>query len=288
MHSVSWGRSKLQHTFVLRSWASCWSFAWCVGFSSALAGLFLVFAALPAYAAERLVPVSVSGSSYYSNYSPQKAFDGNLQTVFVGHGAYPMWLEVDLGADYVLTRYEIYHEPFAPLTAPKTWAVKVSAQGNSWSDVDSRSGIVNWGGELVGRAFSVSSSVPGRFLRFEFAESVNAVTEMDIREIFLFGDRYTAPIPSPSPSSSPSPLPSSSPSPTPAPGQTTNPDGSIDVRVNVGVRVDPVEVRMPSSVDLVVPIIQDPAWLPVWEKGISVAIKVAFLLVLGWFFGRVV
>ncbi|MNY01712.1 hypothetical protein D3C86_1342550 [compost metagenome] len=83
-----------------------------------------------------------------------------------------------------------------------------------------------------------------------FMGEVAGLSSIDISEVQVF---EAAAEPSPGPSSSPgsSPPPSS------------------------------------SSVDLNIPVIQDPAWLPVWEKGFGLALQCAALFVFAFFMWRV-
>lgn len=50
----------------------------------------------------KITPVGVTASSYYGSYTPDKAIDGNLTTVWLAPSFPTQWIEVDLGTPVVL------------------------------------------------------------------------------------------------------------------------------------------------------------------------------------------
>lgn len=93
---------------------------------------------------------SAVASSQDGSDAPSRTVDDNIDTEWVSASgqAVPSWVAIDLGAAYVLTSYSIRSQRVVTGRTPSQWKLQgnnaSTGSGETWVDVDSRSGQTGW------------------------------------------------------------------------------------------------------------------------------------------------
>ena len=97
---------------------------------------------IPVMTAATTSGVTVSGSSYYSDGYPYKAFDGNESTAWVGpNSSTGQWLQVSFPAPVSAASYRLWSGSTATDGGQHAWTLSGSNDGSTWAVLDTRSGL---------------------------------------------------------------------------------------------------------------------------------------------------
>jgi hypothetical protein len=100
-----------------------------------------------------------TASSYYLSYTPSKAVDGNISTLWSAGGVAPRWIYVDLGSVRGLTEVRVLAGTGGTPVGTTYYNVQVSDDATNWTTVASASNASN-------TTFTVSPvSASGRYVR---------------------------------------------------------------------------------------------------------------------------
>ncbi|MDH3324956.1 MAG: hypothetical protein OEL89_04925, partial [Candidatus Peregrinibacteria bacterium] len=106
-------------------------------------------------------------------------------TIWHSSAAPPQWVRVDFGSGNakIITSYTIKSSPTHTVSAPITWTLDGSADGSSWTTIDTRSSQASWGaGEI--RTFDVTNDSAYQYYRINTtvtdANLYVAIAEMEL------------------------------------------------------------------------------------------------------------
>jgi hypothetical protein len=129
--------------------------------------------------------VSTAGPTY----SPEwQAFDGNLDTYWLGQSGSPWTLEIDLGTPQVLGSYAMAIEFAGALSSgrtPSAWEMQGSNDGSSWTALDTQTGIT-WPSNETQTFTLATASAACRYYRLHITASNGDATYCGISELYLY------------------------------------------------------------------------------------------------------
>jgi hypothetical protein len=149
-------------------------------------------------------PYNVTTSSVYSTYQGWQSFDGveplvNTANGWIANGTTgTITLDLGVGNEQVLTRYEFYPYYPDPTRSPKDWKIQGSNDNVTWIDIDTQVGITGWTAG-VKKSFNITSGVKDKFRYFRVNVTANnGGTYLAIGEINFFSltPKYIKSIPS--------------------------------------------------------------------------------------------
>ncbi|MEU4240087.1 discoidin domain-containing protein [Actinoplanes sp. NPDC026619] len=109
----------------------------------------------------------VSASSTNGGFPAANAVDGNAASYWESSGAFPQWLQVDLGAAYPVTRL-VLRLPAGWERRTQTIGIEAGSDGSTWSAAAGSAGLVF--DPASGNAVTVAlSGATARFFRLSFA-----------------------------------------------------------------------------------------------------------------------
>jgi hypothetical protein len=113
---------------------------------------------------------TASASSAYSGYPAAEAFDGDTrdESAWAAAAVGPAWLQAQLAAPGVMTHYTLGRRVGYLLQAPKTWTMKGSNDGVTWTVLDTRTNEA-WASDAT-RSFSFSNSTAYTYYRLDVTE----------------------------------------------------------------------------------------------------------------------
>lgn len=117
---------------------------------------------IPGNITDEVVEVAASGEYAEAGEVKENLFDGDVNTkwlVFAGTG----WVKAKLSKPIKVARYALASANDAPERDPRDWTLEGSADGQSWSAVDTRAGEV-FDARLKTREFDVAT--PGAYLYY--------------------------------------------------------------------------------------------------------------------------
>lgn len=135
-------------------------------------------------------PFVASASSVFSFNAAYKAFDGVITGAssaknWLGTGGGTDWLQLDCGAVYTLTSYNVASQN-EPNRAPKNWTMQGSNNGSAWVTLDTQSNQTAWG-LYESRLYIVTGAAAYRFFRLNITANNGDATYTQVAELYLFG-----------------------------------------------------------------------------------------------------
>ncbi|MEU0572336.1 GH92 family glycosyl hydrolase, partial [Nonomuraea sp. NPDC005983] len=118
---------------------------------------------IPGAITDEIVDIAASGEYTASGEVKENLFDGDVNTkwlVFTRTG----WVSVKLSKPIAVARYAMASANDAPERDPRDWALEGSADGRTWTAVDTRTNEV-FDGRLRTREFTVAAPVPYLYYR---------------------------------------------------------------------------------------------------------------------------
>ncbi len=140
------------------------------------------------YGSNTAVGGTVTASSSYTTYTPDRAFDGNTTSEWVSNNALPAWLQYDLGTGNSkrVGKYSIYYEhPSSYDHSPSQWTFEASNDGNTWTVLDTQNGqgwtIDGWKG------FPITNTAYYRYYRLNITDNKGSIDNyIQINEVQFY------------------------------------------------------------------------------------------------------
>ena len=139
-------------------------------------------------------------SAQYQSGSPAgeeypNLIDNKIDTKYLTFNA-SGWVQYQAPANYVVKAYTITSANDAPERDPLTWTLQGSANGASWTTIDTRTNE-DFPGRLQKRIFKFSNTTAYQYYRLNLAN--NSGTILQLAEIELFGDAAGGGLPATAP-----------------------------------------------------------------------------------------
>ena len=109
-----------------------------------------------------------------------QAFDGYLVTVWEGIGSLPVWLRYKFTANRTIATYRLYS---TVTRHPTAWTFQGSADGSSWTTLDTQSGVTDWS-DGIGKTYAIGSPSGYRYYRINIS-AVAVAPYLTQLEMFL-------------------------------------------------------------------------------------------------------
>lgn len=120
-----------------------------------------------------------SSNDYWSDWTPDKAFDDNIDTGYHNPGT-PSILQYQFTAPRKIEKYTIQSRIGFPSESPTAWTLQASTNGTDWVDVDSRTGLTWVNTEK--KEFTFTNSSYYLYYRIYVPISYRTIMEMEMME----------------------------------------------------------------------------------------------------------
>jgi hypothetical protein len=101
--------------------------------------------------------------------------------------------QVDMGAKYKIYTYRL-HATLVNTQNPKAWTLDGSDDAAAWTTLDSESGKTDWyvgGANCINMTFPLAGTVAYRYYRLNVSETNGDATNVNIGEIYFFGEAFS-------------------------------------------------------------------------------------------------
>lgn len=121
------------------------------------------------------------------------AYTGTVSTTISGSGVLGEWLQIELPHPIRLTRYSLLSRRTNPNQSASTWRIAGSNDSNTWTEVDSESGITGWVADVAKTFITTNATVAYKYYRMVCTQIQNPSDwHWSQREWMLFDDTTTS------------------------------------------------------------------------------------------------
>jgi hypothetical protein len=121
------------------------------------------------------------------------AYTGTVSTTISGSNILGEWLQIELPHPIRLTRYSLLSRRTNPNQSASTWRIAGSNDSNTWTEVDSESGITGWVADVAKTFIATNATVAYKYYRMVTTNIQNASDwHWAQREWMLFDDTTTS------------------------------------------------------------------------------------------------